>query len=105
MKLFKPKHRSAHSVPYRCRQRVAEYDREQDTASGEFKEVLCHQISPTHFSFWTDTPPKSHFLTVELRSPEYSTDLIVEVKHKTPVKVDGDTKTLVRCMFVERRKA
>ena len=97
--------RSEERLLYPYWQRVAACNAVGDTEGAEFQEVLCRDLSANGISFWCDTAPKTRFFVLHLGTAQSHTDLIVEVKHFTPVHLGGRDKILVGCKFVRRLKS
>jgi hypothetical protein len=58
--------RSTERQNYQCTQLIASFDGQNLPSQSEFHAVLCHDLSPTGFSFWSPKKPNGIELIVAL---------------------------------------
>ncbi len=93
--------RSDDRKKYEFVQMLASYDGAQLPRQADFQKVLCHDLSPQGFSFYTPTAPKASFVVVALGNVPW-TFFSAEVIHFEPVKEKDSNQLVVGCRFKER---
>lgn len=84
-----------------CRQFIAPYVGGVLPTQADFRRVLCHDLSPSGFSYIETTPPDCDFLIVALGSAPFIFVSAQLLRHE-PIEVDGQTMYLMGCRFVAR---
>ena len=97
------KRREARRHEFLCHQFVAPYVGGVLPQQTEFRRVLCHDLSPSGFSFIEASPPDCDLLIVALGSAPYIF-VSAQVVHQEPIEVDGQNLFLMGCHFVARVK-
>jgi hypothetical protein len=101
-------HRSSESDPderqrhrYSCLQLVAPYVNGRLPAINEFKQVLCHDLSLSGFSYLSDAAPDCEQVIVALGKAPFILMAARVVHHSTTV-IEGVKSEIVGCQFVAR---
>ena len=68
----------------------------------ELREVLCHDLSTSGFSFYTAQPPRAEHLLVRLAGVAKATYLTAQVMHCRQIADGGETAFLAGCKFTGR---
>ncbi len=104
-------HRSAIADPnqadrhrYTCLQCVAPFVDGRMPESSQFKQVRCHDLSLTGFSYLSDEPPGCEQVIVALGSGPFIL-VSARVVHHSPTFVEGTKSNIVGCQFVARIEA
>jgi hypothetical protein len=95
--------REHHRHEFLCHQFIAPYVGGVLPKQTDFRRVLCHDLSPSGFSYLESTPPECDFLIVALGSAPYIF-VSAQALHHEPIEVDGQTMYLMGCRFVARIK-
>jgi len=88
--------------PYRCVQLLAPYDGEQLPDQQSFRQVLCHDLSPNGFSFYSYRTPETPQLIVALGRVPTIRFFIAEVKRVNSSPTDHGHEYQVGCRFLRR---
>ena len=101
-------HRSAESDPderqrhrYSCLQLVAPLVDGRLPAISEFKQVLCHDLSLSGFSYLSDVAPDCEQVIVALGKAPFIL-MAARVVHHSETVIDGVRSEIVGCQFVAR---
>ncbi len=101
-------HRSSESHPderqrhrYSCLQLVAPFIGGHLPAISEFKQVLCHDLSLSGFSYLSDVAPNCEQVIVALGKSPFIL-MAARVVHHSPTVIDGVRSEIVGCQFVAR---
>jgi hypothetical protein len=87
--------------PYRCIQLVAAYDGNRLPEQHEFRQVLCHDLSPQGFSFLVSQRPTEEQLIVALGTVPFKF-LVAEIVRAVAVEVAGQFEYQIGCRFLRR---
>jgi hypothetical protein len=101
-------HRSSQSDPderqrhrYSCLQLVAPFINGRLPAISEFKQVLCHDLSLSGFSYLADSPPDCDMVIVALGKDPFIL-MAARVVHHSATVIDCVRSEIVGCQFVAR---
>ena len=86
---------------YECFQLLAFYDGCRAPAQGDFRCVLCHDLSPGGFSFLAEEAPRLPYVIIALGSIPF-TFFVAQVLRVRPAGGDGGSGCLVACRFLRR---
>ena len=93
--------RGAERQAFECTQLLAPYDGTTLPNSADFSPVLCHDISPTGFSFFSPQRPDYQLVVVALGDIPFRF-FAAEVKRITHSNHKDLKRLLVGCKFVQR---
>ena len=88
--------------PYRCVQLLAPYDGENLPDQQSFRQVLCHDLSPNGFSFYSYRTPETPQLIIALGKVPVIKFFIAEVKRVNSSDTDHGHEYQVGCRFMRR---
>lgn len=94
--------RDGNRHPYRCVQLIAPYDGEQLPDQQSFRQVLCHDLSPSGFSFFSYRTPETRQLIVALGKIPVIKFFIAEVKRVNPSETAHGHEYQIGCRFLRR---
>ena len=86
---------------FECTQLLAPYDGTNLPNSADFLPVLCHDISPTGFSFYAPVRPDYQLVVVALGDIPFRF-LAAEIKRSTLSNQKDSKRFLVGCKFFQR---
>jgi hypothetical protein len=86
---------------YECVQLLAYYDGRNAPAQAEFRNVLCHDLSPGGFSFFADEAPNLPYVIIALGAVPF-TFFVARVLRVRPAAADEGRGYLVGCHFIRR---
>ncbi len=86
---------------YSCLQLVAPYVNGRLPAISEFKQVLCHDLSLSGFSYLSDVAPDCEQVIVALGKAPFIL-MAARVVHHSPTVIDGVRSEIVGCQFMAR---
>jgi hypothetical protein len=86
---------------YSCLQLVAPYVGGRLPAISEFKQVLCHDLSLSGFSFLADSVPECEQMIVALGKDPFIL-MAARVVHHSATVIDCVRSEIVGCQFVAR---
>jgi hypothetical protein len=89
---------------YDCVQLAAAYDGETLPAPRDFAHVMCHDLSPSGFSYLADVRPQSRYLIVALGRAPFQFFVAQPVNQRWR-ESDGRRRLLIGCRFVRRLEA
>ncbi len=81
-----------------CVQLIAPYEPGRLPSAGEFRHVLCQDLSPGGMSYIDDNPPAYTQLLV-LLGPAPFIIVTAEVAHQVPILEGDRTRHLIGCRF------
>ena len=87
--------------PYRCVQLMAPFDGENLPNQEAFRQVLCHDLSPSGFSYFCDSRPTERLLIVALGKVPLRF-YVAEVVHTQLAQTEHGGQYHVGCRFVRR---
>lgn len=91
--------------PYRCVQLVAAFDGENLPEQQQFRHVMCHDLSPGGFSFYSSSPPEHRYLIVSLGKVPKIKFFLAKVVRVNPVQQVDGCEYHVGCQFLRRLMA
>ena len=86
---------------YPCVQLLAAFDGTRLPSQAEFRQVLCHDLSPQGFSFLSDCRPEASHVVVALGQVPFRF-FVAEVMHVRPTETEQGHDYLIGCRFVRR---
>lgn len=93
--------RDSRRQPYPRLQYIAALGEVRLPVAEDFEQILCHDLSPTGFSFLAPQPPSSERLVVALGDAPYIY-VTAAVVHQHRLELQGETRHLVGCRFISR---
>jgi hypothetical protein len=101
-------HQSSESDPderqrhrYSCLQLVAPYVNGRLPSINEFKQVLCHDLSLSGFSYLADSAPECEMMIVALGKDPFIL-MAARVVHHSATVIDCVRSEIVGCQFIAR---
>lgn len=86
---------------FSCHQLIAPYDGRRMPSQAEFQPLLCHDLSPTGFSFWQQTPVAASHLIVALGEVPFLF-FVAEIVHQDYEPHGEPGGWRIGCRFIRR---
>ncbi len=94
-------HRHSTRKKFTCIQLVAPYDGRQMPSQAEFQQQICHDLSPTGFSFWQEKPLAPTHLIVALGEVPFLF-FVAEIVHQAYEPLGEPGGWRIGCRFIRR---
>jgi hypothetical protein len=94
--------RECERFPFPCVQLVADYDGTEMPDQQHFRQVLCHDLSPGGFSFYSFEVPETSHLIVTLGKVPHFKFFVAEVVRVSEANTEHGHEYQIGCRFLRR---
>lgn len=86
---------------YECTQLLAPYDARTLPQQADFRQVQCHDLSPTGFSFYSYRKPETENVVIALGAIPFKF-FVAEIIHMSRSEEGDGRNFLIGCHFLQR---